>query len=142
MDQPDGTLDVPTLRTLGQRSAAHPLVGGWELEPAVSPRKLVVHLDPGSYPPAVTAARLDARWFDSGDYSVHYVETRGDTELQCRWDRHAKPSAPRAHVHPPPDAGAAEPSPLAKHDPLAVWFAVLDWVGERVATSFEELNED
>ncbi|WP_276259440.1 hypothetical protein [Haloglomus litoreum] len=141
MDGPDGPLDVPTLRTLGQRSASHPLVDGWRLEPAVSPRKLVVDLDPGSYPAGVSAARIDARWFDSGDYSVHYVETRADTEWQCRWDRHAKPSAPRAHVHPPPDAGVAEPSPLEAHDPLGVWFAILDWIREHVATLFEELDE-
>jgi hypothetical protein len=137
MDQPEGALDIPTFRTLGRRSAPHPLVGCWRLDPPVGPRQLVVELDAASYPPTVTAARIDARWFDSGDYSIHYLELRGETEWQCRWDRHPKPSAPRSHVHPPPDAGDAEPSPLDGDDPLAVWFAVLDWVRGRVASLFE-----
>jgi hypothetical protein len=141
MDGPEGALDVATLETLGRRAASHPLVLGWRLEPHAAPRMLVVDLDAGSYPPTVTEVRLDVRWFDSGDYAIHYVEHRGDEAWQCRWDRHAKPTAPRAHVHPPPDAGDAEPSPLDGSDPLAVWFAVLDWTRERVATCFESAED-
>lgn len=137
MDSPSGVLDVPTLETLGRRAESHPLVADWRLEPLVSPRRLVVEFDDTSYPARVVEARLDVRWFDTGDCSFHYVETHGDGEWQCRWDRHPKPAAPRAHVHPGPEAGPAEPSPLSDHDPLAVLFTVLDWTSERVATLFD-----
>ncbi|WP_435176534.1 hypothetical protein [Halorussus sp. AFM4] len=66
----------------------------------------------------------------------YYVEDRGGEQYRCRWDRHPKTDAPRTHFHPPPDAGAAEDSPLGTHH-LDVLFAILDWVSERV----EHLHE-
>lgn len=129
---PSGKLDVSTLRTIGRRATDNPLVESWRFEPSsTSPRMLEIRIDASGYPPDVEAARLDVRWFTTDDYSCHYVETRGDDEYQCRWDRHPKTDAPRTHFHPPPDAGPAEESPLDSHH-LEVLFTVLDWVGERV----------
>ena len=131
---PDGALDVPTLRTLGARAASHPLVESWAFVPStIAPRGLAIHLASDAYPPGVDAARIDVHWFRSSDYYVHYVETRADGRYQCRWDRHPKSDAPRAHFHPPPDAGAAVESGLGAH-PLDVLFTVLDWASERVET--------
>ena len=127
-----GRLDVPTLRTLARRAGSHPLVAEWAFQPsAAAPRRLRLRLAASAYPSAVTAARIDVRWFLTGDYSLHYIETRAADGYQCRWDRHPKPTVPRAHFHPPPDAGAAEPSSLEPHH-LAVLFTVLDWVSDRV----------
>jgi hypothetical protein len=127
-----GRLDIPTLRTLARRAESHPLVDGWTFDPSsVSPRLLRLRLALNAYPSDVTAARIDIRWFSTGDYSFHYLETRAADSYQCRWDRHPKPTAPRAHFHPPPDAGDAEPSSLAPHH-LDALFTVLDWVSDRV----------
>lgn len=129
---PDGVLDVTTLRTVGQRAASHPLVESWAFTPSnASPRTLEIHLAPDAYPTETDAVRLDVHWFRSGDYYVHYVETAGEERYQCRWDRHPKTNAPRAHFHPPPDAGDAVDARLGTH-PLDVLFTVLDWVSERV----------
>jgi len=91
------------------------------------------------YPSPVAAARLDVRWFEGGDYAVHYLETRDDDVWQCRWDRHPKPGAPTAHFHPPPDAASdVEPSQLQATHHLGVLFGVLDWITERT----EQLHEE
>lgn len=133
-DSPSGPLDVPVLSVLAQRAASHPLVDGCSFEPdSISPRELRIDLSAAQYPPVVDAARLDVRWFETDQYTVHYVETREDGRWQCRWDRHPKPDAPTAHYHPPPDASASvEPSPLDGTHHLDVLFAVLDWVRDRV----------
>jgi hypothetical protein len=135
-DTPTGPLDVSTLRVLGRRADSHPLVRGWRFEPdEVSPRRLVVTLDPAQYPAAVESARLEVTWYDGGDYAFHYVESRRESDWQCRWDRHPKPDAPREHFHPPPDASASvTPSEIAADHHLDALFEVLDWVGERVRT--------
>lgn len=131
---PGGRLDVPTLRTIAQRAATHPIVGGWAFAPSnLSPRLLRIHFDASAYPTDVLAARIDGRWFTTNDYSFHYLE-RHEADVksyQCRWDRHPKTSAPRTHFHPPPDAGDAQPSSVDPHH-LEVLFTVLDWVSERV----------
>lgn len=133
-----GRLDISTLRTLARRAESHPLVDGWTFDPSgVSPRLLRLRLPPNAYPSDVTAARIDIRWFSTGDYSFHYLETRAADSYQCRWDRHPKPTAPRAHFHPPSDAGDAEPSSLAPHH-LDALFTVLDWVSDRVEGLYGE----
>ncbi|WP_435099756.1 hypothetical protein [Halorubrum sp. N11] len=135
-----GRLDRTTMQTLGRRAETHPLVDTWRFEPdRLSPRSLVVSLDATAYPDAVDTARIEIHWFVTGDYYFHYVEKRGASQFQCRWDRHPKTDAPRSHVHPPADASGVESSPLGDHH-LAVLFAVLDWVTERVETLHDEPN--
>lgn len=138
-DAPAGPLDVVTLEQLGRRAVTHPLVADWMLEPdSLSPRKLVIRFDEGQYPTAIQRARIDIRWFEGGDYSVHYVETHGDDERwQCRWDRHDKPTAPRTHFHPPPNAEGVESSSRQAETHLDVLFVTLGWVGDRIGTLYE-----
>lgn len=138
-DYSGGPLDVTTLQAIAQRAATHPLVDGWAFQPdALSPRRLELRLDDEQYPPPVEEVRLDVRWFDGGDYTVHYLESRGDADWQCRWDRHPKPENPRAHYHPPPDAtSAVEPSRIRATHHLGVLFDVMDWIAERI----ERLHE-
>ena len=131
-------LDVATLRTMAQRAESHPLVDDWSFRPdAMTPRSLVISLATGQYPAHIEDVRLDARWFENDDYSVHYVEAGGGTIRQCRWDRHPKPDEPRAHFHPPPDAADVEPSKVSEAHYLDVLFDVLDWVADRL----EQLHE-
>lgn len=129
-----GPLDVPTLEVIAQRAGTHPLVDGWAFQPdAMSPRRLELSLDEDQYSSSVDEARLDIRWFEGGDYTVHYLETRDDDVWQCRWDRHPKPGEPTAHFHPPPDAASdVEPSTLQATHHLGVLFGVLDWITERI----------
>lgn len=129
-----GALDVATLELIAKRATTHSLVEGWAFRPdAMSPRRLELTLDVDRYPGAVEAVRLDVRWFEGGDYTVHYLEVRGEDVWQCRWDRHPKPGGPTAHFHPPPDAApTVEPSDLGARHHLDVPFAVLDWIESRV----------
>jgi hypothetical protein len=131
---PSGPLDSSTLEVLAQRAATHPLVVAWQYRPdSLSPRVLELELDARQYPESVDSVRLDVRWFEGGEYSLHYVEMDSEETWQCRWDHHPKPNAPTAHFHPPPDAGrTVEPSPLEGEHHLAIFFAVLDWIEERV----------
>lgn len=135
-----GPLDVATLRALARRADSHPLVDDWRFQPdGISPRVLELHLDPDQYPPPVGHVRIDVRWFETDDYTVHYLETRADSVWQCRWDCHPKPDARRAHFHPPPDAADnVDPSELGESHYLDVLFAVLDWVTGRV----EDLHDE
>lgn len=140
-DVPDGgRLDRTTMQTLGRRAVTHQLVDSWRFEPdRLSPRSLVISLKSTAYPASVDTARVDIHWFVTNDYYVHYVEHRGPSHVQCRWDRHPKTDAPRSHFHPPPDASGVEPSPLSEHH-LEVLFTVLDWAAERVGTLRDEAN--
>ena len=127
-----GRLDQPTMQTIGRRAQSHPLADSWAFVPdGLSPRSLVLTFRPAVYPQSVATARIEIHWFVTVDYYFHYIEGWGETQYQCRWDRHPKTDAPRTHFHPPPDAGAATDSPLGEH-PLAVLLAVLDWVNERI----------
>lgn len=134
-DAPSGPLDVPTLEVLAHRGRSHPLVSGWAFRPdSISPRVLELHLDAARYPVAVDDARVDIRWFVGGDYTAQYLESRPNGTWQCRWDRHPKPDAPRAHFHPPPDASPnVVPSPVAVDHHLDLLFGVLEWIDERIA---------
>ena len=127
-------LDPVVLEAVGRRTESHPLVDGWVFQPdAMSPRRLELRLDVDQYPTSITAARLDIRWFENGDYAFHYVERRDDDRWQCRWDRHPKPDAPRTHFHPPPDTSSdVEPSEIEASHHLGVSFSVLDRIDERV----------
>lgn len=133
-ETPSGPLDVASLQVLARRASDHPLVDDWAFQPDErSPRRLEVRIDAAQFPASVDGVRLDVRWFEGGDYCVHYRE-RGDGEdWECRWDRHPKPDGPRTHFHPPPDAApVVEESNLDDVHHLGVLFSVLDWVTERV----------
>lgn len=133
-DYTSGPLDVTTLKMIAQRGNTYPLVDTWALKPdAISPRNLELSLDDDQYPSPVTDARLDIRWFDGGDYTVHYLETRSEDIWQCRWDRHPKPGESKTHFHPPPDAAPdVEPSTLQATHHLGVLFEILDWITDRI----------
>lgn len=135
-DVPDGRLDVTTLALIARRAGTHQLFATRTYEPSTrSPRRLELRLLASASPPAVESARIDVRWFDIGDYSVHYVEQSADAvSYQCRWDRHPETDTSHAHYHPPPDAGDPVETPLPSHHPLDVTFAILAWVADRVGT--------
>jgi len=67
-----GPPDRQTLRLLERQCAAVPLVADTQFQPsATAPRRLVATLDTDAFPEAVADARLDIRWFTTGDFSLH-----------------------------------------------------------------------
>lgn len=129
-----GPPDRQTLRLLERHLAADALVDDTSFDPNPhEPRLLRVHFNTASYPALTTAARLDVRWFTTGDFSFHYVETRSDdTRWECRWDRHPNTHNTRVHFHKPPDSDEVTDLSLPSQHPLDVYSTVLDAVEQRL----------
>lgn len=90
-----------------------PLVDSAAIDNPVNPTELVVTFSAGRD----AAGRMEITWWNTGAYRYHYTEPDG---LDFRFDNHPKANAPDAHFHPPPDAGAAEPSFLGEETQLQV----------------------
>lgn len=88
-----GPIDAGALReirNLARRS--EPLVETTRLDNPIDPQTLSIELSDGIGD--ATVSRLDVRWSLTGDYRFHYTD---DEDRDCRFDRHAKPDAPRRH---------------------------------------------
>ena len=135
-----GPPDRQTLRLLERTLASNPLVAATEFEPdTYEPRSLRAVLDADRYPDSVTAARVDVRWFTTGDFSIHYVEDRGDGRWECRWDRHPNPHNARDHFHPPPKASQTDAADDQwPPDHRDVCRLVLDFVEARVTNLWKQ----
>jgi hypothetical protein len=122
------------LRLLERHLASDPLVVETTFDPdPYEPRLLRGRLDAGRYPDSITAARLDIRWFTTGDFSVHYVEEHADGEpWECRWDRHPNAHNTRLHFHEPPSATEITDLELTSFHPLDVYSTVLAAVEQRI----------
>jgi len=129
-----GPPDRQTLRLLERQLAGDPLVGDTDFEPDLyEPRVLRGVFDTEQYPAAVTVARLDIRWFTTGDFSFPYVETRGENETwECRWDRHPNPHNTRLHFHEPPTGVDITDLDLSSVHPLEVYVTVLTAIEQRI----------
>lgn len=131
-----GPPDRRTLQLIERQLASDPLVVATVFDPdPYEPRLLRATLDPGRYPEPIDAARLDVRWFTTGDFSMHYVEEHaGSEQWECRWDRHPNEHDARLHFHQPPDATTVSDLTLSSHHPLEVYSTVLDAVAGRLET--------
>lgn len=141
-DYTGAPLDITTLTVLAKRAETHPIIDEWAFQPdSISPRVLELSLDATQYPESIEAVRLDIRWFEGGDYTIHYLEVDAEGPWQCRWDKHPKPSTQSAHFHPPPDAGPdVEPSEIDGTHHLDILFAVLEWVEDRIGQLHTECD--
>jgi hypothetical protein len=96
---------------------------------------LYARLDTDRYPESVATARLDIRWFTTGDFSIHYLEERDDeTTWECRWDRHPNSHNSRLHFHEPPDGSVVTDLSLTPLHPLEVYSTVLTAIEQRLET--------
>jgi len=130
-----GPPDRQTLRLLERILRDEPVVATTEFEPdSYEPQLLRALCGAGRYPPAVEAARLDVRWFESGNFSIHYLETAAadDSDWECRWDRHPNPHNERLHFHQPPDGDSIENISLSSLHPLDVVSTVVAAVEQRI----------
>jgi len=131
-----GPPDRQTLRLLERHLSSDSLVVETAFDPDThEPRLLHGHLDAGRYPDTVTAARLDVRWFTTGDFSVHYVEEHPDGgRWECRWDRHPNTHNTRLHFHEPPSAREIVDLEVPSLHPLEVYSTVLTAIEQRIET--------
>ena len=142
-EPPDGSTGPPdrqTLRLWERQFAATPLVAETAFEPrATEPRRLLATLDADAFPPAVSTATLDIRWFTTGDFSIHYVETMTDDERwECRWDRHPNPHNTRLHFHTPPDCSTVRDLSLESTHPIDVSTTVVAALQQRLADHWDD----
>ncbi|MCD2200746.1 MULTISPECIES: hypothetical protein [unclassified Halobacterium] len=134
-----GPPDRQTLRLLERHLASDPLVETTTFDPTPhEPRLLHAHLDTARYPASTTTARLDVRWFTTGDFSFHYLEANSDTtHWECRWDRHPNTHNTRIHFHHPPDSNDITDLSLPSQHPLDVYSTVLDAIEQRLTDHWE-----
>ncbi|PSQ52528.1 hypothetical protein BRD20_06715 [Halobacteriales archaeon SW_8_65_20] len=134
-----GPPDRQILRLLERHLDAESLVSATTFEPTFhGPRLLRVEMDTEAYPESVTTARLDVRWFTTGDFSLHYVEAheQGD-RWECRWDRHPNPHNARLHFHQPPAGTAVTDLELPSTHPLELHSTVLTAIRRRIETLWQ-----
>jgi hypothetical protein len=133
-----GPPDRQTLRLLERHLSSDSLIAETVFDPDVyEPRLLRGLVDAGRYPGAVTTARLDVRWFTTGDFSIHYVEEHEDGDRwECRWDRHPNAHNTRLHFHEPPSAIESIDLELPSLHPLEVYSTVLTAVEQRIETQW------
>jgi len=129
-----GPPDRQTLRLLERHLTGESLVAETAFEPRThEPRLLGVVLDAGQYPESTASVRVDVRWFTTGDFSFHYIETQRDgSQWECRWDRHPNAHNSRLHFHQPPDAMTSTDLSLSSLHPLSVSATVLAAIEGRV----------
>jgi hypothetical protein len=129
-----GPPDRQTLALLERQLATDSLVADTRFEPnAYEPHLLRASLDASQYPAPTESARLDLRWFASGDFSIHYVERDSSgSQWECRWDRHPNDHDARLHFHRPPDGDEVEDLSLPSLHPLEVYSTVLTAVEQRL----------
>lgn len=131
-----GPPDRQTLRLLERNLASDSLVAETAFDPdSYEPRLLHALFDARRYPESVTAARLDIRWFTTGDFSIHYVEEHDEeNKWECRWDRHPNTHNARLHFHQPPTATEITNLELPSLHPLEVYSTVLTAIEQRLET--------
>jgi hypothetical protein len=128
-----GPPDRQTLRLLERQLISDSLVAEAGFEPdSYEPQLLQALLDAGQYPDSVTAARIDIRWFTTDDFSMHYIETRGEDQWECRWDRHPNTHNTRLHFHEPPTGAEVSDLDLSSLHPLDVYSTVFEAIEQRI----------
>ncbi|WP_254863701.1 hypothetical protein [Halovivax gelatinilyticus] len=134
-----GPPDRQRLRLLERFFSTEPAITTTAFEPdSYEPRLLRAQVDTDRYPPAVSRARIDVRWFESGDFSFHYLETRTDERWECRWDRHPNAHNSRLHFHRPPNADEVRDLACQSIHPIDVASTVLAAIDERIERCWEE----
>ena len=131
-------IDFDTLDRIGQRLASSTRFDDVEFRPPYAPDSVVVEYDLGYFPALVERAYLRIRWFENGDFNVHYSEQYGDGDpWECRWDRHPNDHNNREHFHPPPDAGKPGINESYPGDWRDVLTTILGELDERIKAFWE-----
>lgn len=138
-----GPPDRQTLRLLERQLSADPLVAEIQFEPdPYEPRLLRASLDADRYPESVTTSQIDARWFTTDDFSLHYLEVRDTGQWECRWDRHPNTHNTRVHFHEPPTGASVSDLELPSLHPLEVYSTVFDAIDRRIEKLWSASSPD
>ncbi|AKH97395.1 hypothetical protein [Halanaeroarchaeum sulfurireducens] len=130
-----GPPDRQILQLLERQLASDGLVAETEYDPdPYEPHLVRASLDIRRYPRSVTAARIDIRWFTTDDFSLHYRESREDSQWECRWDRHPNTHNSRLHFHEPPTGEEISDLELPSLHPLDVYSTVFETLEHRLET--------
>ncbi len=131
-----GPPDRQTLRQIERQLTTDPLITETAYHPdSYTPSMLQCVFAIDRYPETVTEARVDVRWFTTGDFSFHYMEQHDDGDRwECRWDRHPNAHNQRLHFHQPPTAVECTDLSLASTHPLDVYSTVLSALEQRIKT--------
>ena len=125
-----GAVDADVLERIARRLKGSSRFDEVVSRPEYAPNSVVAEYDMGYFPSGIDRAYLRIRWFETGNFSVHYSEQYCDeTSWGCRWDRHPNNHNSRDHFHPPPDAA----TPGEDEDYASDWRDVL-------ATVLKELD--
>lgn len=124
-------IDFDRLDVVAKRFATDDRFTEIEMAPEFAPDHIVCHYDLGFYPQRVESARLEIVWFENGDFSLHYHESREDDAFDHRWDRHPSDHNARDHVHPGPDAPTPGDDTSHPDDWRDVLSGVLTEIGDR-----------
>ena len=128
-----GPPDRQTLRLVESLLTDEPLVTTTEYEPdSYEPRIRHALCEESRYPAPGEAARLDIRWFASGDFSLHYIETMADDRWECRWNRHPNPHNARLHFHQPPEGDDIVDLTWSSLHPINVLSMVIAAIEQRI----------
>ncbi|WP_435099502.1 hypothetical protein [Halorubrum sp. N11] len=138
-----GPPDRQTLRLLERRLSSDPLVAEVQFDPdPYEPRLLRASLAAERYPESVTAARIDIRWFETDDFSVHYIEVRDTGHWECRWDRHPNTHNTRLHFHEPPTGATISDLQLSSLHPLEIYSTVFEAIEQRIESLWSASSQE
>lgn len=112
LDSSDSAVDFDLLREIQRRLCNDERFRAAHYRPDYAPSSVVFHLDLGFYPMKIEEAKLKIKWFENGDFSIHYQENYTDGTkspgqepgFSHRWGRHPNPHNTYDHIHPGPDA--------------------------------------
>lgn len=129
-DQGVGSIDPDILDRIEGYLGGSDRFSAVKFRPAQAPNSIVAEYDLGYFPPGVTRAYLEIRWYETDDFNVHYSEQYSDGDKwECRWDRHPNDHNTRDHFHPPPAAekpGDDEDFPQEWWEVMSLVFGELD----------------
>lgn len=110
-----------------------------QARPMYAPNAVVADYDLGYFPGGVTRAYLRIRWFETGDFSIHYSEQyQTGNSWECRWDRHPNDHNTREHFHPPPGVSTPGEDEDYSDEWRDVLAAVLTRLNERIEAFWNE----
>lgn len=133
-----GPLDIDILDRIGQRLAGSTRFSNVSVQPESAPMSVRAEFDLGYYPAAINQAYLEIRWFQTDDFSIHYLEQYASGETwECRWDRHPNDHNTREHFHPPPDASTPGRDAAYPTDWRDMLTRVLEQLDERMRSFWD-----
>jgi len=132
LDSSDSVVDFDLLDLILERLCDSDRFQSAKYRPHFAPESVVLYPDAGFYPSTVAEVKLKVKWFENGDFSIHYqenyeegVDTPGEESgFSHRWDRHPNAHNSYDHIHPGPDA----PTPGKDADHPQDWRDVLSKV--------------